>query len=319
MADLDRHVRQSPYSTPGRHAERLAALPDDLTSLCAASRNVIGHYRAELPDLPEERRGEIDSRWLEAILALDLQRHPARLDQPRSAGDRVAGCCRDHSLMVVGALRQRGVPARNRIGFAHYVTPGWSHDHVIVELWHQGRWQRADPELRPDHGFDVHDIPAGSDAPFETAAEAWLGWRAGGRDLSSYGVEGESELTGPDFVRNYVIFEVAHRYGDELLLWDGWGATEQAPEPAVIDEVAELLVRADAGDEAAEADLWSRYQEDERLHPGSQVITYSPYGLPPRTTDLRTGRPGPPGSRAEGTVDSAPEPYSGVAASDTVV
>jgi hypothetical protein len=286
--DLEEFRRQSPYSTPGRYAERLAALPDDLTSLCAASRNVIGHYRAELPDLPKERRGEIDSRWLEAILALDQQRHPARLAQPRPAAERVAGCCRDHALLVVGALRQRGVPARNRIGFAHYFTPGWAGDHVIIELWHQGRWRRADPELSQHFPFDVHDIPTGEDAPFETAAEAWLGWRAGERHLSTYGVEADPYvLSGPDFVRDYVIFEVAHRYGDEMLLWDGWGATEENPDPSLIDEVAQLLVHADAGDHTAEADLWARYHEDNRLHPGNQVTTYSPYGLPPRSTDLQ--------------------------------
>lgn len=286
--DLDRFVRQSPYSTPGRYVDRLAAVPDDLASLCAASRNVIAHYRAELPDLPEERRGEVDSRWLEAILALDQQRHPAGLAQPRPVAERVAGCCRDHSLLVVGALRQRGVPARNRIGFAHYFTPGWAGDHVIVELWQQGRWHRADPELGPDFTFDVHDIPAGEDAPFETAAEAWLGWRAGDRDLSIYGLEADPAFTGPNFVRDYVIFEVAHRYGGEMLLWDGWGATEEAPDLDVIDELAQLLVRADAGDNNAEADLWARYHEDNRLRPMDQVVTYSPYGLPPRTVDLQT-------------------------------
>ena len=286
MFDLARFVDQSPYSTPGRYAARLAALPADVASLCAASRNVIAHYRAELPDLPEERRGEVDSRWLEAILALDQQRHHAGLDEPRPLTERVAGCCRDHSLMVVGALRQRGVPARNRIGFAHYFTPGWAANHVIVEFWREGRWQRADPELGPNVTFDVHDIPAGRDAPFETAAEAWLGGRAGDRDLSTYGLEADPAFTGPDFVRNYVIFEVAHRYGDEMLLWDSWGATEVPADRGVIDELAQMLVRADANDESAEADLWGRYHGDDQLHPPNQVVTYSPYGLPPRTVDL---------------------------------
>lgn len=293
MFDLDRFVRQSPYSTPGRHADRLAVLPGDLASLCAASRNVIAHYRAELPELPEERRGEIDSRWLEVILALDQQRHLAGLDQPRPLPERVAGCCRDHSLLVVGALRQRGVPARNRIGFAHYFTRGWAGDHVIVEFWQQGRWRRADPELGPNFPFDVHDMPTGQNTPFETAAEAWLGWRAGDRDLSTYGLAADPTFTGPDFVRVYVIFEVAHRYGDEMLLWDGWGATEEVLDLGVIDDLAQLLVRADAGDDSAEADLWARYHDDDRLHPTDQVVTYSPYGLPPRTVDLQT-HPGAP-------------------------
>lgn len=289
VSDLDHFARQSPYSTPGRHAERLLAIPDDLDALCIAARNLIGHYRAELPDLPEDRRGEVDSRWLEVILTIDEARHPAALTEPRPLDQRVAGCCRDHALMVVGALRQRGVPARTRVGFAHYFTPGWAADHVIVERWREGRWRRADPELLPDHDFDVHDVPTGGDAPFETAAEAWLGWRAGDRDLSRYGLEADpAHFSGPDFVQTYVIMEVAHRYGDELLLWDGWNGTETALEKTTVDEVAQLLLRADHGDAGAETDLWARYAEDDQLRPGDQVATYSPYGSPPRITDLQS-------------------------------
>jgi hypothetical protein len=286
MPDLDQFISQSPYSAPGRHAARLGALADDLSSLCGAARNVIAHYRAELPDLPTERQGEIDSRWLEVILDVDQQRHTAGLAEPRTVTERVAGCCRDHSLFVVGALRQRGVPARNRVGFAHYFTPGWAGDHVVVELWQHGRWRRADPELGMGFAFDVHDIPVGSDAPFETAAEAWLGWRAGDRDLYRYGVVPGTELCGPDFVRRYVIFEVAHRYGDEMLLWDGWGATEELSGLNEIDELALLLVRADAGDGGAEDELYGRYRADDRLHPGDSVVTYSPFGRPPRCVQL---------------------------------
>lgn len=158
----------------------------------------------------------------------------------------------------------------------------------------RGPLAAVDPELGSNSAFDVHDIPAGPNGPFETASEAWLGWRTGSRDLSSYGVEGYPDtLSGPDFVRDYVIFEVAHRYGDEMLLWDGWGATEEPVDLRVIDEVAQLVLHADAGDDMAEADLWSRYREDELLHPGRQVMTYSPYGRPARRTDLLTESPSP--------------------------
>jgi len=57
--------------------------------------------------------------------------------------------------------------------------------------------------------------------------------------------------------------------------------------------LAQLIAYADAGDDSAEADLWLRYQEDERLHPGNQVMTYHPYGRPRRKTDLRTDNPLP--------------------------
>jgi hypothetical protein len=80
-------------------------------AISAAARNMIGHYRAELADRPEQRRDEINSRWLESILDLDQDCHPRPLDEPRDLPSRVAGCCRDHSLFVVGALRERRILA----------------------------------------------------------------------------------------------------------------------------------------------------------------------------------------------------------------
>jgi hypothetical protein len=204
MTDLAAFARQSVYSDPGRHARVLAVVPSDIETICETSRNVIAHYRAELADiLPEERRDEIDSRWLEVILDIDQQRHQLPLTHDRPITGRVAGCCS---------------------------------------------------------------------------------------------------------VRTYVFFELAHRYGDELLLWDSWGATEaEGPEiDALTDELARLLVAADGGDDGAESELATRYTHDNRLRPGSEVTTYSPYGDPPRTTSLHPT--GPPATPQGG----APESHSAV-------
>jgi hypothetical protein len=285
------YAQHSPYSSPGRFAALIRALPDQVEALCAASRNVIGHYRDELRDLPVSRRPEIDSRWLEEILAVDQSRHGTSLDLPRAASERVAGCCRDHSLFVVGALRERGVPARNRVGFASYFTADYHHDHVVVEYHNGQRWIRMDPELAGEvHAganwrFNPRDLPVGAGAPFETAAEAWRGYRLGRHDASSYGVLPGSDFAGPDLVRSYVIFEVAHRFGAELLLWDSWGTDPVTDDE--IDEVAELLVRADQGDQWAEDELAARYNQDSRLRPGDVVTQHSPYGNPPQQVSLR--------------------------------
>lgn len=69
------------------------------------------------------------------MLRRDQQRFAAPLTDPRPQLDRVAGCCRDHSLMLTAMLRQRGVPARTVIGFAGYFTPPFHHDHVVVDYW----------------------------------------------------------------------------------------------------------------------------------------------------------------------------------------
>jgi hypothetical protein len=60
VTNPDVYARHSEFSDPGRHRARLAAPPDDVAALNAASRNVIGHYRAELKELPESRWSEIE-------------------------------------------------------------------------------------------------------------------------------------------------------------------------------------------------------------------------------------------------------------------
>ena len=265
--------------------------------MCGAARNVIGHYREELAPLPADRRDEVNSRWLERILDVDQSRHPYPLTAPRPLQDRVAGCCRDHTLFAVGALRDHGVPARSRIGFAGYFAPGFHHDHVVAEYWAGERWVRTDPEL-PDgdsRGFDARDMPTGPGAPFETAAEVWRGIRAGHLDPDTYGVLPGSQWRGTEFVARYVVYEVAHRFGDELLLWDDWAGTHDA-DPSWIDDVAELLVAADAGEPGAEDQLSGMHAGDARLHPRDAVVQHSPFDDPPRTVTL--SRPSARGGRS---------------------
>ncbi|HZA05302.1 MAG TPA: transglutaminase domain-containing protein, partial [Propionibacteriaceae bacterium] len=90
-----------------------------------------------------------------------------------------------------------------------------------------------------------------------------------------------SEFSGPDLVRDYVLREVSHRMDDELLLWDEQADVED------VDRLATLLVRADAGNAEAEADLRSRYEADVRLRPGPTVLQNSPFGRPPVSVRLR--------------------------------
>jgi hypothetical protein len=192
------------------------------------------------------------------------------------------------SSSAVAALREQETLARTRVGFTGYFAPDFRGDHVVADWWNGTRWQRFDPELEPgSRSFDVRDLPTGEGAPFETAAEVWTGYRAGRLDPARYGVAPGSELSGPGFIRTYVIMEILHRYGHEALLWDevGTGITDSDA-----DEVARLLRAADAGDLAAEDHLERQFQTDPKLRPAPTVTQLSPYGDPPVTIDL-TPRP----------------------------
>jgi hypothetical protein len=296
----------SPYSNPGTHAGFFTELSTDPEDLHRFVCSAVVHYRAGGPQLTEAQKADPDRRWLTSIL--DAAEARAPLDGPRTQAQQVAGCCRDHTLLTLGVLRTHGIPARSRIGFATYFTPGWNGDHVVGERWNGDRWVRFDPELdQQDFGFDVDDMPTGPESPFRTAAEAWLAIRKGTADPATFGVDPDlPDLTGKDFVRYYVLLEVAHRHRDELLLWDLWGPQLSTPATrgaagglagtwiqeaglpgadmsdaefdAVADELAYLLVAADAGDEEAADQLAELYREDARLHPGERVLTLSPTG-----------------------------------------
>jgi hypothetical protein len=237
------------------------------------ARNVVAHYRAFADQLPEATRDDISLRWIESILATDQARHGTPVIAERALPDRVQGCCRDHTLLAVAALRHHGVPARSRVGFAPYLSPTYNHDHVVVEAWLDGAWVQFDPEFAP--------APTGQ---LLSAAEVWLGHRAGTLDVDRFGVAEGIGIGGDWFVHGYVIGEVAHRFGDELLLWDLWGAMcgdlRDAPtdDIALVDDVARLLLLADAGDLGAERDLFDRYRDDDRLHPSATIRSTSPYG-----------------------------------------
>ncbi|MBO0713117.1 MAG: transglutaminase domain-containing protein [Acidimicrobiales bacterium] len=280
------HSAQTAVSDPGIWAALFDEIPPTIGHVSRTARNLVAHYRASAHELPDHSRDDISLRWMERILATDQGRHAIPLTDDRPVDQRVQGCCRDHALVAVAALRHHGLPARSRVGFASYLSPTWHHDHVIVEVWSKGRWQRFDPELdsaRP-RLEDPGDLPLGPTSPFLTAARVWLGHREGSLDVTRFGVDEGLGIDGDWFVHSYVIREVAHRFGDELLLWDIWGAmhsdlTEAPPEDlALIDEIADLSLRADDGDLAAERELLSRYRDDDRLHPGSHIQSWSPYG-----------------------------------------
>ena len=280
------HSAHSVYSDPGGWASLFDEVEPGIEAVSVMARNVVAHYRAQADELPTSSRDDISLRWVDAILATDQRRHGTPLATERVVRDRVQGCCRDHTLLAVAALRHHGVAARGRVGFATYLSPTWNYDHVIVEAWLGGRWRRFDPEFSvPLPNLpDPTDIPNGADSPFLDAAHVWRAHRAGSVDVNRFGVGDGLGISGDWFVYGYVIAEVAHRFGDELLLWDTWGAMSadlsHAPSEdlALVDEIAQLLVRADEGDLGMERELLDRYRSDERLRPGPHIRSISPNG-----------------------------------------
>lgn len=294
-----RYARHSAYSDPGDYAALLDQVPPHIADASATAQNLIAHYRFASTRLPESSNEDINARWLGRMLEIDQQRHGTPLLVPRPEAERVQGCCRDHTLIAIGVLRQHNIPARSRVGFADYLRPGSRIDHVVAEAWLDDSWVRFDPGLAAPRGRvgNPHDIVIGEDSPFLTAADAWTGYRRHGRPIDDLGVRvGPVEIRGAAFVLSYLILDVAHRFGDELLLWDSWGARPLPGAPidtALGDVLADLVQQADRGDPDAERslrDLYERDARDPRRRRGAPVLTAGrparSRAIDPRTSSL---------------------------------
>ena len=52
-------------------------------------------------------------------------------------------------MLLCSILREQGIPARTRCGFATYFQGGWFEDHWICEYWNyqEKRWMRVDSQI----------------------------------------------------------------------------------------------------------------------------------------------------------------------------
>jgi hypothetical protein len=297
MKMLEFYAAHSPYTQPARWGHLLDELPGQIPELCKAIQGLVVHYRASGLEFPPERLAEIDTRWAKGMLETLQARDTRPLNQSREPLERLVGCCRDTTLLFVAALRQKGIPARSRVGFATYFDPDFNRDHVVGEYWNGQRWVMVDAQIRPeDFPFEVQDMPR---EVFPSAAEVWQGFRQGRLDVELYGVAPRLPWKGGWFVRNYVVKQLAHLCKHELLLWDEWGlmsdkldgdleavgvSSTVTPESSpttlnasssleAIDRLATLLLRGDAVFEE-----WLEIFQNPAFQVPSEVLCFSPTG-----------------------------------------
>jgi transglutaminase superfamily protein len=240
-----------PFAT---HEKYLADLPADAAAAAQVVRGVLVH-RDWAPVLGlsfgPDRLADQHLRSMRDVVARVVALRDAPLAVERPLGDRMVGVCRHFAALHVALLRDAGVPARARVGFARYFEDGWV-DHWVTEWWDGNRWVMTDAQIGPVAAdalrltFDPADMPPGE---FLTAGEAWLRCRAGDEDPQRFGI---FDIRGLFFVAGNVTNDLAALNKVELLPWDVWGSLGGGPgwaptdeEAAPVDAVARLLVEGD--------------------------------------------------------------------------
>ncbi|MFD3615063.1 transglutaminase domain-containing protein [Streptomyces sp. NPDC058676] len=287
------YAAQSDFSDPGALAHHYASLPDDPAELARVVRDLMIHRvegEAFGYAISQDRlHNDAETRYVDDILRIVVERDDAPLAQRRPPRDRFVGVCRDFTLLHCSFLRHRGVPARLRSGFADYFrADGFHCDHVVTEYWDEkrGTWlladaQLADPALLDDLNvdFDPMDVPR---ERFLVAGEAWRAIRERGADPDTFGLHPPQEgpLHGERFVAGNIRLDLAALNKVETLLWDVWGEDEDGQPGRPLSETSRALydrVSLVACDAVPFDTARRLFAEDDILRTPKTVLCMAPY------------------------------------------
>jgi len=218
------YASQSAYSEPGPYRETLLQFGAEPRSIARWISSFLQHPRGtetKERGFTAEQAADLNLRSVADILSIATNRN--LLDR-EDAQPKVGGVCRDFAIIAVSAFRERGVPARLRVGFADYLVPGRWEDHWLCEWYECGRWKRLDVEFAAIGGvsFDTMDVPR---ERFLTASEAWFRIQGNPEMASRFGVS-SLNLEGEWFVAGSLLREMAALRKLELKPWDYWGPSK---------------------------------------------------------------------------------------------
>lgn len=271
------YASQSFITDPKEYTNLYEHLPRTVSEVSKVSQGLVLHYVGDKwqYNYPPERTNEINTRYVSDIIKRILELDARPLNEPRTPDTRFIGCCRDFTALSVSMLRQGGIPARSRHGFADYFEPGYYVDHVVVEYWNGQEWKLCDSEIMQEYfNFNVLDVPRDR---FIVGGKAWQMCRAGQADPERFGLGSAVPIKGWSFIRSRMMQDLAALNKTEMLCWEEWvfdGPQEELSESdlALLDHVAEVTQQGDAG--FAE---WRRlFTEDERLRLPKVFNNFSP-------------------------------------------
>jgi hypothetical protein len=265
------YASHSPMSDPGEASALLEPLANDAAALSQIIQG-LAIYDVAARDFygfgaPEDRLSEIHLRPIAKRLARIVELDGRPLHIAREPEHRVLGRCNAFALMLVTMLREKGVPARSRCGFAAYFNRPNFEDHWVCEYWdaRERRWRLADAQIdevwrrRLNIRFDTLDLPR---TQFITAAEAWRRCRSGEPD-ERFGIS-FAGLRGLWFVAGSLVRDMAALNKMEMAPWDVWGAQPRPGEEfdlLFFDELAALTRNPDR----TFSQVRRRYDEDDGL------------------------------------------------------
>jgi hypothetical protein len=231
----------------GAAAHATVGLPEDVAGLVGLCQGLLVHeHLAAAYGIDPETldRSTVHLRPVDEILRAILASSPEHLDRARVPSRRVAGNCRQFTVLLISLLRATGTAARARCGFSDYFGTGRFEDHWVAEVRDErsDRWVLVDAqvdEVQRDVlgvGIDPLDVPRDR---FLVAGDAWRRCRSGEDDPDRFGLTVLQE-SGAWWIAGNLMRDAVALEGTEVLPWDSWAAMP-GPDDHIDDALSDLL------------------------------------------------------------------------------
>jgi excinuclease ABC subunit A len=276
---LEYYAQHSIMTDPREHGDMLAGQPDDVPGLVRVVQGVLIHpFCVELyhVQLSPRQREEVYLRSVADMLSRMQELDPSPLVVAREPDQRLVGNCRDHAVLCVALLRQRGTPARLRVGFASYFSESKNEDHWVTEYWdaERERWVLIDPQLDgiqcDAYKIDFDPLDMHFCDQFYTGGQAWQLCRSGQAKSSQFGFK---RWKGWGYVRGSLLHDLDALNKIELIPHDWWGELPTKNERDVTVKERELLDRlAGLTNDVDERGSLNRFDE---MRGAYQALPYS--------------------------------------------
>ncbi len=237
--------------------ETFKSFPNDIKKICEIIRG-LGIHPYDLSkiglNLPKERIKDRYLRTIQEVIDKIKKLDENNLTKSRKPEDKIVIICKHFAMLLASILREKGIPARCRCGFATYFKNGWFEDHWICEYWNGKKWVRVDPQIDKLKSIKKQLTKINfNDMPKDIFFPAGILWQLYRKNLISgdfcgfyheKGENGEWYIRGNMLRDFFALNKIEYTYQEESKLMDrNYHPTKN--DLKLLDQIAELTINSD--------------------------------------------------------------------------
>ncbi|EOS8335010.1 hypothetical protein ACNPDD_002640 [Vibrio vulnificus] len=223
---------------------------DTLLSIAQSCRNLVEHQSGlNAHKIPLSRHQDYALRTVTEVLQ-EAQRRELNPNLANRFEKKIIGNCQTISLLCLGLLRERSIPARYRFCLCEYFEPESYVEHIVLEYWcsSSAQWRILDPTVTHEMvehnhtqawvNFDFDNIPRHKANLF---TDLWKQYRCGDLELEAIHHRSYKKVLGLERFVWRTLQDVLALQKVELFYWDYFDFKQYVQAPQLVDELIECI------------------------------------------------------------------------------